>query len=1010
MKKNCYLFHCLATMLLVLMMPLMVLAQERTVSGEVVDENGQPLPGVSIQLKNTQYGTITDFDGKYTLNLPSDGVLVFSYVGYLPKEVQIGTQTNINMQMEVDAEQLEEVVVIGYGTAKKEDLTGAVQSVSTDEFNKGAVASPQELVNGKIPGVQITTAGGAPGSGAIIRIRGGSSLTATNDPLIIIDGVPIDNDNVAGMRNPLNTINPNDIETFTVLKDASSTAIYGSRASNGVIIITTKKGRGDKITVDYSGNVSLAVPTKDIDVLNGTEYRALINEQFANDPNIIGLMGDADTDWQDEIFKKAWATEHNVAVSGSINQGVLPYRVSIGYNNADGTLRPTNLERWTGNINLNPQLFDSHLKINLSIKGMYIKNRFADQASIGNAINMDPTQPVRDEDGELFFWADAAGNPNPIAPFNPVAYRTFKDDRSEVWRSLGNIQLDYRFHFLPALRANLNLGYDWSDSDGEVDNLPGASYDAAAYETGSFQDYSQYKRNKLLEFYLAYEKEFPDIESNLSVLAGYSWQEFDVSDRSMEVFGDSVLNDQGVLEPRVRSPLAIDKTKYRLVSFFGRLNYTWKSKYLLTFTLRNDGSSRFGDDERWGLFPSLALAWNISNEPFLNDSEKVSTLKLRAGYGVTGQQDIGQDFGYRSVYTRSQPTANYVLYNNDGTFEKVQFATLRPEEFDPNLKWEETTTWNVGIDYGFFNDRVNGLLDFYYRKTDDLLNQIPVASGSNLSNELITNVGSLENKGIEFALNYNAIQNEDWFWEIGVNFTYNKNEITKLTNVDDPNYLGVLTGDIAGGTGNTIQIHSVGHPAFSFFVFEQVYDDDGKPVEGVYVDRNNDGAINDADKRQYKQPAPKALFGLTTRLTYRSWDFSATGRANFGNYVYNNVDSEGAYLNKLQTSGQYLRNVTSDIYDTRFQAPQYFSDYYVQDASFFRLDNISLGYSFDKIFGETSYARVYATVNNLFVITDYDGIDPEVNNIDEDGVSTIGIDNNFYPRPRTYLLGVNLSF
>ncbi|WP_216597584.1 SusC/RagA family TonB-linked outer membrane protein [Persicobacter sp. CCB-QB2] len=811
----------------------------------------------------------------------------------------------------------------------------------------------------------------------------------------MIDGVPIDNNEIAGMANSLNTINPNDIETFTVLKDASATAIYGSRASNGVIMITTKKGTSGGISLDYNGTFSVNTVPKTIESLNSNQYRELMNTRFeTTNPAVLDLLGDANTDWQDEILRTSVATDHNVSVGGEIAE-FLPYRASVGYSLNDGILKTSQLKRWTGNINLNPKFFDDHLAVNISAKGMNIENRFADTGSLNGAIGFDPTQVVRDPErfapyGGYFAWAGSTGLPINIAPGNPLALLEQKLDKSTVNRFIGNIQLDYKFHFLPELRANLNLGTDRSKGGGNVIIDPQAAFDLGAFQNGGANKrYDEKKRNELLDFYLQYVHKFEGPDLNFDLMAGYSWQHFWNEKIETDVFGNGT----------IRNPELIQRSENFLVSFFGRLNLNLKNRYLLTATLRNDNSSRFAEGNREGVFPSLAFSWNIDQESFMGGSGTLSTAKIRAGYGITGQQDIGEDYGYLGIYTRGQETAQAIGYNPDGS--PIFVSTLRPEGFDADLKWETTTTWNVGIDYGFKDDRFTGSLDLYLRTTDDLLNTIPIPAGSNLSNELLTNVGSLENRGIEFSFDANIIQNQDWFWSAGINFTYNVNEITKLTQVDDPSYKGVPTGGIAGGTGNNIQIHSVGYPAFSFFVWEQIYDENGNPIENAYVDRDGNGIINDDDKYRYKNSAPDVLMGVNTKVTYKNWDFSASGRASFGNYVYNNVNSDGAFYNKLQTNGQFTGNVTTNIYETNFVTPQYFSDYYVEDASYFRLDNIMIGYNFNNIFGGKWRARVYGTVNNVFVITGYDGLDPEVFD---------GIDNEVYPRPRTFMLGVNLGF
>ncbi len=986
------------------------LAQEGNVTGVVTDaSNGQTLPGVTILIKGTTTGTTTDMDGNYKISVSAGDVLVFSYVGFVAQEVSVQPGTTVNVALEVSMAELEELVVIGYGVQKKDDATGSVAAVSSAEFVKGAVTAPTQLITGKVAGVQITSAGGAPGESAQVRIRGGSSISASNDPLYVIDGVPVDNEGVSGMRNPLNTINPNDIETFTVLKDASATAIYGSRASNGVIIITTKKGKMGEgkrpVQLNYNGVFSFYQPTRKIDVLSADEFTGLINERY---PDQAHRLGTANTDWQDEIYQTAFGQDHYLNATGAIGN-FLPYRVSYGYTNQDGILKNDNMTRHTLSGSFNPTFFDDHLKVDLNIKTSFGKNKYADRGAIGSALQYDPTKPILSDSVYNVYWTDADGNPDSMmtdyggywawiqdngsgqpveqGSSNPVALLNLRDDISDVSRLIGNIQLDYKFHFLPELRANLNLGLDNSSSEGEVTVPPYAPWVFDPLTGGGeLTSYRQGKKNELLDFYLHYVKDVESIESTFDVMAGYSWQHFW---RENYNYGRD-------LSGEVVSVSSYDATESYLVSFFGRFNYTLKDKYLLTFTLRNDGTSRFSEDTRWGLFPSAAIAWKILDEPWMNGGGVMSQLKLRAGWGVTGQQNIGQgDYPYLPRYTYSNTGAQYQFGNNFIT-------TLRPEGYDANIKWEETTTWNIGLDYGFSGDRFYGSLDYYIRETKDLLNVIPVPAGTNLTNYILTNVGNMENSGIEFAISTKPVVKKDLLWEITFNATYQVNEITKLTAVDDPEYLGVLVGGISGGVGNTVQVHSVGYPANSFFVYEQVYDSDGNPIEGLYVDQNEDGAITDADRYHYKDPTADFYFGLASALNYKNWAFSFSGRANFGNYVYNNVSSEnGVYERLYRPEGPYLGNVTRDVLDINFVSPQYLSNYFVQDGSYFRMDYMTLSYYFDNLADGNLNLGLSLTVNNAFVITKYKGLDPEIDD---------GIDDRIYPRPRVYALGVNLTF
>ncbi len=969
---------------------------QRVITGTVISgDDSEPIPGASVLIKGTTRGTITSFDGTFQMEAENDDVVQVSFVGYLPQEILVGNQEKLDVVLSTDVKNLEEVVVIGYGSAKKEDLTGSVTAITASDFNQGAISSPQELLNGKVPGVQITTAGGAPGSGATIRIRGGASLNASNDPLIIIDGVPMDNGGVAGMRNPLNTINPNDIETFTVLKDASATAIYGSRASNGVIIITTKKGAQGKMSVDYTGTVSVGQVVETADVLNANQYRELTQQVF---PENAHLLGDANTDWQDAVFRTAVSTDHNVSLAGSVKD-FLPYRVSVGYNKSQGVLEDSDMERTTLALNLNPKFFDDHLSTNASVKVMGVSNNFSNEGAIGAATSFDPTQPIRSGDdkyanfGGYYTWLDANGTPQySIAPGNPMALIDQRADQADVFRSVGNLQLDYKFHFLPKLKANLNMGYDYSKSNGNILVSGQAGFDqGAARNDGTIRNYEQTKRNELLDFYLQYADDLPAIDGKFDVMGGYSYQYFRTEDYAENMFGNGNWQQDSVQTFRNHN---------NLQSFFARANFSAKGKYLVTATVRADGSSRFNQENRWGIFPSLALGWNIDKEGFLSSVEAISSMKIRAGYGITGQQDIGSNFGYMPVYSTSRPGHQYSFYNpTTGQWEI--FDTMRPSGYDENLKWEETTTWNVGMDYGLFNDRVTGSLEVYYRTTDDLLNYVPVPAGSNLTNMLTTNVGAMMNKGFEFDINTKLIQTSDLHWDFGINATYNVNEITSLTMTDDPNYEGVRTGGIAGGQDLYAQRHRVGYPASSFFLYEQVYDANGTPVEGMYVDQNGDGVIDENDLVYSGNPAPKWMLGFTTKLTYKNWDFSMAGRAYLGNKIYNNVSSDKGNYNAMHTSGQITNNVHSSVLETGFENPQLLSDHYLENGSFFRIDNVMVGYNFFNVFGSDMNARVYGTVNNLAVFSPYSGLDPEVFG---------GMDNNLYPRPRTYMLGVNLTF
>lgn len=993
MKKSVFWLRNL--LLLFTFMSVSVLyGQEMKVKGIVTDAaDGSSLPGVTVVVKGTAAGIATDLNGNFTLQVKPGDVLVFSFVGYEPQEITITNQTNIYVGLKTAVKFLNELVVIGYGTVKKQDATGSVAVIDDNSFNKGNVISPQEQIIGKIPGVQVTTLGGAPGGNASIRIRGGSSLHASNDPLIVIDGVPIDNSATSGARSTLSMLNPDEIETYTVLKDASATAIYGSRASNGVIIITTKKGVPGtrKFGLEYSGKIGLSTVPKIYSVLDGDEFRALVKERYPNRPDVDTLLGTDNTNWQKEIYRSAITTDHNLAFTGAL--ATMPYRISLGYLYQDGTLKTDNFQRISVGANLSPSFFDNHLKVTVNAKYNFEKNFFADQGAIGNAIVFDPTHPVTADNKFGGYWAWLQpGDTTPVdqATRNPVAMLELREDKSTANRFLGNIQLDYKLHFFPDLRAVLNLGIDYIKGEGTRYVPEYASWDF--FRKGWDTKYDQKKDNRLLDFYLNYVKDVKKIKSKFDVMAGYSYQRF---------FIEANTYDNNVPHDTAYANWTPIKKEYVLISFYGRLNYTLMDRYLLTFTIRDDGSSKFAKDTRWGLFPSAALAWKINEESFLRDSKVVSLLKLRVGVGQTGQQDIGDNW-YPSLplYVESN---QFALYQ----FGNVYYTTLRPNGYDAGIKWEVTTTWNAGLDFGFLDDRIIGGLDYYIRYTSDLLNYVPVPAGTNLQNYIWTNVGDMTNNGVEFYIDAKPVVTKDWKWQIGFNAAYNYNEITKLTLYDDPDYLGYYIGGISGGVGNTVQILSVGYAPFDFFVYEQVYDTEGNPIEGLYVDRNGDGKITDADRYHCENPNPDFMLGISTTINYKKWSLSAAGHAWLGNYVYNNVQANrGVYSNLFRPEGPYLGNVLSDVDDINFVNQQFLSDYYVQNASFFKLDYLTLGYDFGYLAKNTAHLRLSFTINNLFTITGYKGIDPEVTL----GVNNYGIDNNMYPRSRAFVLGANLTF
>lgn len=878
----------------------------------------------------------------------------------------------------IKEKKIEEVVLIGYGAKKKSDLTGSMTAISAKDFNEGSITSPEQLIQGKASGIQITNNSGAPGAGATIRIRGGASLNASNDPLIVIDGVPVDSNGISGAANPLALINPNDIESFNILKDASATAIYGSRASNGVIIITTKKGTSGRLKVNYTTTTSIYEKMGNIKMLSTGQFRDVVMNKAL--PSFQALLGNADTNWQNEIYQTALGFDNSVSISGGVKG--LPYRLSLGYMNQDGIIKTNNVERTTVALNLNPKFFDKHLDISFNVKGTYVENRFKEDGAIGAAVVFDPTKPVYDQNfskyGGYWEWLQSNGNPNTNATKNPVSMLNQRWDLSYVKRVLGNIQFDYKFHFLPELRANLNLGYDYSDSNGNTTVLPTAAM--KYYEKGTYRRYTQEKKNKLLDFYFNYLKTVESLKSTFDLTVGYSYQDWQRS----EPFAPTIQGD-GNLNPKSGVDFFTQNT---IISYFGRFNYTFNKKYLVTATLRRDASSRFSKDNRVGYFPSVALAWRMDQEDFLKDSKTISTLKLRAGWGQTGQQNIqDNDYPYLARYVMSNSGAMYQIGDSF-------YNTLRAQGYDKNIKWETTTTKNVGLDFGFMKERINGSVEVYEKESKDLLSIVPVPAGANLTNLLLTNIGDMRNRGIELNVNVKAIEKENFTWEFNVNATHYRSEVTNLASTE------VLTGGIGGGTGTTIKVHSQGYQPNSFYVYQQVYDNAGRPIEGAYVDRNGDGIINNSDLYKYKSPAPDVLLGFSTKFTYKNLDLGFTMRASIGNYVYNNVASQFGNLQGI-SNNNFLQNIHTSYLDTGFVRAQYQSDYYVENASFLRMDNINVGYNFPSFINKNSKIRVFGSVQNAFVITKYSGLDPEVFD---------GIDNNLYQRPRIYSLGLNFQF
>ncbi|MBC6607679.1 SusC/RagA family TonB-linked outer membrane protein [Hymenobacter sp. BT188] len=972
-------------------------AQTGSVSGRVLDEQSQGLPGVTVLIEGTSLGNSTNADGTFSIqNVPAgQQTLVVSFIGYttkrLPVAVTAGQNTELNATLGENTTLLNEAVVVGYGTQRRQDVTGSVATVDSKDFVQGQITNPEQLINGKVAGVQITTGGGAPGSASSIRIRGGASLNATNEPLIVIDGVPIDGNSISGAASPLSTINPNDIETYTVLKDASATAIYGSRASNGVIIITTKKGlQGEKLAVAFSTQFSRSKKANDLDILSPDQFRAIVNERGTDAQK--ALVGAANTNWQDVVFQSASTYDNNLSLTGAL--GKFPFRVSGGYLNQDGILRTSNLERITGSLSLTPVLLNDNLRLTLNAKGSRAKSFFADEGAIGAAINFDPTKPVTGENfGGYYEWTQPNGNPITVATRNPLGLLEQRRDQATVDRFIGNVQFDYRLPFLTDLRAVLNLGMDRSSSTGTrfVPAEAGRSFARG----GENNQYAQDRYNKLLDFYLNYVKQLGS--SRLDLTGGYSYQDFI---REEPRFAD--FRADGTEFSPAPFPFPF-KTQNTLVSFFGRAIYNLKDRYIATATFRADGTSRFGENNRFGYFPALGLAWNIKDEAFMKDLGLVTQLKLRGGYGITGQQDLETAVGnypFLARYTQGDlNTQIQVGYNADGSPRFV--STLRPEGYNTDLKWEETTTYNAGLDYGILDDRISGSIDVYRRETKDLLAVVALPAGSNLINEFARNIGTLENRGIEVALNVVPVRTETINWSANFNVAVNKNEITSLNDVVDPNFAGYLVGDIAGGTGNRIQINSVGYAPNAFYVYKQVYDTNGSPIEGVYADLNNDGQVTELDKYRYKSSNPKATLGFSSNLSYQKFNLAFTLRSYLDNYVYNNVNSDRGTYRGLFDPNNFLGNLSTNVLETNFVNNQFFSDYYVENASFLRMDNITLGYNGGRLFNEKLNFGLTFAVQNLFVISDYKGLDPEIFN---------GIDRNFYPRPRTFTVGLNLGF
>ena len=953
-------------------------AQQITVKGTVKDGSGQPLMGASVLVKGTSHGTAADFDGNFELKVDKGVTLVVSSVGYKSREVAAKAGT-MNIVLQEDTQQLEDVVVIGYGAIKKKDLTGSVNLVTDKDFNKAPAVNADQLIQGKIAGVQMTSASGAPGEGQTIRIRGNGSLSLTSNPLIVIDGVPMNDGGVGGSRSIFNSINPEDIESMTVLKDASSTAIFGSRAANGVIMITTKKGKANQdLKISFNTSIAVQDVNKYVDVMNANQFRQTV--KGLNNPAAEALLGNADTNWQKEIYQTAPMSNSTLVLSGAYK--TLPYRVSVGHSYADGILRTDNFKRTNAKISLNPTFFDKSLKLELNANGTYMQNRFANKDAIGAAVEYDPTQSVFGglaKYGGYHAWVNPNnGSRYDLAPNNPMAMLKFLDDSSKVYRFIGNAKVDYTLPFFKDITASVNVGIDYSKGEGDKitdRRMPTSTPDFDGAKT----TYTNKATNKLFDAYINYMKDIKETH-NIGLMVGHSYQSFEFDDNSTDYSYFTNPGDN-------KEVPNINKSRNVLMSFFGRANYSYKNRYLLTATLRADASSKLNPDDRWGYFPSVALAWNVSNENFLKDNKTLNELKLRFGYGEVGNVNGLGDYLFLTNYTRSQDGASYQLGDSF-------YQTYRPGVTNKNLRWEVGNTLNAGIDFGFLDNLITGTLDVYRKQTKDLIAETTIDPFTNFKNRVNANVGDMENKGIELGLTVTPIRNieKNIRWSFNYNIAYNENKITRMPD-DQP------TGGISGGTGNRVQLHREGETPYSFFVYQQVYDAQGNPVENAFVDRNGNGKIDEGDRYLYKSPFAPVTMGFGTDLNYKNWDLNITTRANIGNYVYNNTQSRLDQFGEITANSGFLRNIKANSNFQRHNDQSWLSDYYLENASFFKLDNITLGYTFPHT--DKMYIRLYGTVQNVLTITKYSGLDPEVYG---------GIDNNFYPRPQTYLLGLNVNF
>ena len=960
-------------------------SQTKVVSGRVTDSVGQPLQGVSVIPRGQSGGTATDKNGEFRISVPArTKTLTLSIVGYASKEVP-ANGTGITVTLLPVNTALNEIVVIGYGAVRKKDLTGAIANVTAKDFQQGSIISPEQLIAGKVAGVSITPGSGQPGSGSTIRVRGGASLNASDDPLIVIDGVPLSSPNLQG-------INPADIESFSVLKDAASAAIYGSRASNGVILITTKHGKGGKPVINFTPQVSASYNPKEYPVLSAGQFRALVNANGT--ATQIALLGNANTDWQKQIYQTAITSDNTLSVTGGL--GNVPYRVSGEYLSQQGVVKTDHLQREAVSLNVTPRLFDNHLKIDLTVHGMNTDTRLSNGGAIGNAVSFDPTQPVysgKNQFGGYFEWKSNDSTPMSLSNRNPVALLEQYNNHNNALRSFGNVQFDYKVHFLPELHANLNLGYDVARYNGsyQVPANAAQNYNAIPALRGQNNKYYNGYSNKVLEFYLNYNKDLKSLASNINLTGGYAYYDdyfYNDNYPSISAAGDTL--------PGTKPVYGSGFSQNTLESWYGRAIYTLMDRYILMGSIRTDGSSRFGPKYRWGVFPGVAFTWKVHQETFLRDVNWLSDLNVRLSYGATGNQDIKNDYGYLNYYSLSGNTSMVNFGDNYYNF-------YSPNVFAADLKWETTTTQDAGIDFGFLNNRITGSIDYYYKKTRDLLAAVYVPSLTNFGNNLVRNVGNMSDEGVDFNINATIVKTHDLTWDLGFNVAYNKFTITNLTVSQDSLAKLVIdpVGGISGGTGNTIQLHSIGYSPYTFYVLQQVYDAKGKPVEGLYVDQNRDGIINQQDLIRYKSPFAPFTFGFSTSVNYKKWRLSTVLRANVGNYMYNNAASNLAVMRNVLNPVGFLQNAPSSVLTTNFYNNQFFSSYYIENASFLKMDNLGISYNFGYLSKNAYNLSVSLNCQNVFTVTKYTGSDPEIYQ---------GIDNVLYPRPRIVTLGASLNF